>query len=251
MPGGSCGSAGQAPELGAPRSQLALVTPPQPYSKKAGRELARPKQTRNRQVPTSAGCAPRSGQAGMAGVHPWSVTWMPHHHKQPRRRHCALPACVPIADSRLHPTCPAHGPDPLTSGGGDVLLQDADVELQGELRGGAQEGLDDRHALEGVAVGGQPAHGVAHLLLHLHRIALPQPPLARDGDVGLLLPPRPAVHHQGLHAPAGTWPPSPRCSPAPHPAPVLRSTRTTRDRQRGGCSLGDTGTVALLGVKGT
>lgn len=38
-PGGLHGSAGQAPELGAPRSQLALVTPPQPYSELASREL--------------------------------------------------------------------------------------------------------------------------------------------------------------------------------------------------------------------
>lgn len=85
-------------------------------------------------------------------------------------------------------SCPAHGPS-LTSCNGDILLQDADVELQGELRGGAQEGLDDGHALEGVAVGGQPAHRVAHLLLQLHFITLAQPPLARDGDVGLLFLP--------------------------------------------------------------
>lgn len=83
----------------------------------------------------------------------------------------------------------AHVPGALTSGNRDVLLQDADVELEGELRGGAQEGLDDGHALEGVAVRGQPALRVAHLLLHLHLVALPQPPLAGDGDVGLLLPP--------------------------------------------------------------
>lgn len=82
-----------------------------------------------------------------------------------------------------------HAPGTFTSGGRDILLQDADVELDGELRRGAQEGLDDRHTLEGIAVRGQPPLRVAHLLLHLHLVALSQPPLAGDGDVGLLLPP--------------------------------------------------------------
>jgi len=129
-----------------------------------------------------------------------------------------LPSCPGgIPPARAGAACV---PGTLTSGGRDVLLQDADVELEGELRRGAQEGLDDSHALEGVAVRGQPPLRVSHLLLHLHLVALPQVPLAGDGDVGLLLLPRPAVHDQGLHAPAGMRQHHPTHHPAaPSPSP--------------------------------
>lgn len=86
--------------------------------------------------------------------------------------------------------------------GEDVFLLDGGVQLQGELWRGAQEGLDDGRALEGVAVDSQLALRVADLPLHGQALVLLQLHLAADGHVRLLLLPRPEVRHQRLDAPA-------------------------------------------------
>lgn len=92
----------------------------------------------------------------------------------------------------------------LTSRRQHVLLLDGGVQLQRELRRGAQKGLDDGGAFEGVPVRGEGALRLAYFPLHRRALALLQADLPGDGDVGLLLLTCLEVDHQGLEAPADT-----------------------------------------------
>lgn len=92
----------------------------------------------------------------------------------------------------------------LTSDGEHVLLLDGGVQLQRELRRGAQERLDDGGAFEGVPVHGQDALRLANLPLHGRALAPLQADLPGDGHIGLLLRARLEVDHEGLCAPADT-----------------------------------------------
>lgn len=92
----------------------------------------------------------------------------------------------------------------LTSDGQQVLLLDGGVQLQRELRRGAQESLDDGRAFEGVPVHGQNALGLPYFPLHGRGLPFLHAELPGDGDIGLLPLTRPEVDHESLDAPADT-----------------------------------------------
>lgn len=90
----------------------------------------------------------------------------------------------------------------LTSNVKHVLLLDGGVQLQCELRRGAQEGLDDGGAFEGVPVHGQDALRLAYFPLHWRALPFLQADLPGDGHIGLLPLTCLEVDHEGLGAPA-------------------------------------------------
>lgn len=83
-----------------------------------------------------------------------------------------------------------------------VLLLDGGVQLQCELRRGAQESLDDGGAFEGVPVHGQDALCLAYFPFHGRSLTLLQADLPGDSHIGLLRLARLEVDHEGLSAPA-------------------------------------------------
>lgn len=91
----------------------------------------------------------------------------------------------------------------LTSQRHHVFLLDGGVELQRQLRGGAQESLDDCGALEGIPVCGQFAFRLADLPLHGRVLAFLQLDLPGDGDVWFLLLSSFEIHPESLETPAG------------------------------------------------
>lgn len=92
----------------------------------------------------------------------------------------------------------------LTSTDGHRLLQDADVKLQGQLGGRAQEGLDDRGAGEGCSVCKQFPFRLPHLSLHLLRLTPPGHLLfPGDADIRLLYLAHTAIDAECLQTPAG------------------------------------------------
>lgn len=98
----------------------------------------------------------------------------------------------------------------LTSDGKQVFLLDGGVQLQCELRRGAQESLDDGGAFEGIAVHGQDSLRLADFPLHGRALPFLQADLPGDGHIGLLPFTRPEVDHKGLDAPA--WTQAAECS---------------------------------------
>ena len=89
----------------------------------------------------------------------------------------------------------------LTSHREEVFLLDGGVQLERQLRRGAQKRLDDRGALEGVPVSGQRALRLADLPLHGRPLPLLQADLPGDGDVRLLPLTCLEVNHQSLETP--------------------------------------------------
>lgn len=94
------------------------------------------------------------------------------------------------------------GPLDLTSSNREPSLQDADVELQRELGGRSQEGLDDRGARKGRPVREQLPLRLPHLPLHL----LGMTPaghllLPGDADIRLLHAAHAAVDTERLQTP--------------------------------------------------
>lgn len=100
----------------------------------------------------------------------------------------------------------------LTSDVKHVLLLDGGVQLQCELRRGAQKRLDDGGAFKGVPVHGQDALRLANFPLHRRSQALLQADLPGDGHIRLLPLPRLEVDHEGLGAPVGTQRSGRECS---------------------------------------
>lgn len=82
----------------------------------------------------------------------------------------------------------------------EVLLLDGGVQLQRQLGRGAQKGLDDRRAFEGVPVRGQIALRLSDFPLH-KSLALLQADLPGYGDVRLFPFTRLEIHHQRLDTP--------------------------------------------------
>lgn len=99
---------------------------------------------------------------------------------------------------------PSSAPEPrLTSSNGHTSLQDADVELQRELGGGSQEGLDDGGAGKGCPVREQLPLRLPHLPLHLLRLTpAGHLLLPRDADIRLLHMAHAAVDAERLQTPA-------------------------------------------------
>lgn len=93
----------------------------------------------------------------------------------------------------------------LTSSNGDPLLQDADVELQSELGGRSQEGLNDRGAGEGCSVCKQFPLRLPHLPFHLLRLTPARDLLLPgDADIRLLHAAHTAIDTERLQTPTGT-----------------------------------------------
>lgn len=91
---------------------------------------------------------------------------------------------------------------PLTSSDGHPLLQDADVELQGELGGRSQEGLNDRGAGEGCSVRKQFPLRLPHLPLHFLGLAPARHLLLPgDADIRLLHAAHTAIDTERLQTP--------------------------------------------------
>lgn len=90
----------------------------------------------------------------------------------------------------------------LTSPNGHILLQHTDVELQCELRGGAQEGLNDGGSSESGSVSHQLALGLPDFMFHLLGLATPRHLfLPSDGDIWLLHLPRASIDTKGVQTP--------------------------------------------------
>lgn len=114
-----------------------------------------------------------------------------------------FPLAKPAFKPRRSSVAPPDGRR-LTSAYGHRLLQDADVELQGQLGRRAQEGLDDWGAGEGRSVSEQFPLRLAHLPLHLLRLSHPRHLLLPgDADVRLLHAAHAAIDAERLQAPAG------------------------------------------------
>lgn len=96
--------------------------------------------------------------------------------------------------------CPAPS---LTSPDGHPSLQDTDVELQGELGGRSQEGLNDRGAGEGCSVRKQFPLRLPQLPLHILRLTLAgHLLLPGDADIRLLHSAHAAIDTERLQTPA-------------------------------------------------
>lgn len=89
----------------------------------------------------------------------------------------------------------------LTSCREDVFLLDGGVQLERQLRRGAQKSLDDRGAFEGIPVRGQDALRLANFPLHLCPRSLLQLDLSGDGDIRLFLFTCLKIDHQSLKTP--------------------------------------------------
>lgn len=91
----------------------------------------------------------------------------------------------------------------LTTSDGHPLLQDADVELQGELGRRSQEGLNDRGAGEGCSVCKQFPLRLPHLPFHFLRLT-PAGDLLLPGnaDIRLLHTAHTAIDTERLQTPA-------------------------------------------------
>lgn len=92
----------------------------------------------------------------------------------------------------------------LTSDVRRVLLLDGGVQLQCELRRGAEESLDDGSAFECVPVHGQNALRLANFPLHVRALPFLQADLPGNSHIRLLPLTRLEVNHEGLGAPART-----------------------------------------------
>lgn len=91
----------------------------------------------------------------------------------------------------------------LTSSNRHPPLQDADVELQGQLGGRSQEGLNDGGAGEGRSVREQFPLSLPHLPLHLLRLTpAGHLLLPGDADVRLLHTAHAAIDAERLQTPA-------------------------------------------------
>ncbi len=86
----------------------------------------------------------------------------------------------------------------LTSCREKVFLLDGGVQLERQLRRGAQESLDDRGAFKSIPVSGQNALRLADFPLHLRLLSLLQTELPGNGDIRLLLSTRFEIDHQSL-----------------------------------------------------
>lgn len=91
----------------------------------------------------------------------------------------------------------------LTSSNGQPPLQDADVQLQGQLGCWSQEGLNDRGASEGRSVCEQLPLRLPHLPLHLLRLTpMRYLLLPGDADIRLLYTAHAAIDAERLQTPA-------------------------------------------------
>lgn len=89
-----------------------------------------------------------------------------------------------------------------TSGNCDLLLQDADVELERELGRWAEERLDHRGPAERRPVCAQLAFSLSHFLLNFFGVAiLGHLPLLCDADIGLFNSFSTEVNIKGFHTP--------------------------------------------------
>lgn len=91
----------------------------------------------------------------------------------------------------------------LTSVGLGIFFLDGGVELERQLRCGAQERLNDCGAFEGVPVSRQVALRLADLQLHGRLLPFLQTDLPGDGDVRLLPFAGLEIDHQSLQTPEG------------------------------------------------
>lgn len=82
-----------------------------------------------------------------------------------------------------------------------VFLLDGGVQLERQLRCGAQKSLDDRGAFEGISVSGEDALRLADFPLHGRPLALLQSDLPGNGDVRLLFFTGLEIDHQSLETP--------------------------------------------------
>lgn len=107
--------------------------------------------------------------------------------------------CVPCSSSTSHVCVYALS---LTSPDGNISLQDADVELQCELRGRAQERLNNGGSGEGCSVSDQFTLGLPDFLLHfLGSATLRHLLLPSDGDIRLLHLSRASIDKKGIQTP--------------------------------------------------
>lgn len=92
----------------------------------------------------------------------------------------------------------------LTSCREHVFLLDGGIQLERQLRCGAQKSLDDCSAFEGISVSGEDALRLAYFPLHGRPLSLLHPDLPGNGDVRLLLSTRLEIDHQSLETPEDT-----------------------------------------------